>query len=201
MKRTELDYFVSVLNNKKQKLKREKETAEGLEKRKSLRDSTAELSPVDNHPADLGSENYERSKDISLHEKNKRLLQSIDDALLRIADGTYGICRRCGEEIPRERLEAVPETEFCRPCRELEEGVSKDFKRPLEEKVLETPYTSTLTDDEDSVAYDKEDAWNDVARHNKRPRIFEDELEDEEYGKVERLEGISNKEYKKQLPD
>jgi DnaK suppressor protein len=38
----------------------------------------------------------------------RQLLQDVEDALERIADGTYGICQGSGEEIPRKRLEAIP---------------------------------------------------------------------------------------------
>ncbi len=43
-------------------------------------------------------------------------LTAIDAALKRIADGTYGTCVRCGGEIGRERLEAVPHAALCRNC-------------------------------------------------------------------------------------
>ncbi|MGQ9897736.1 MAG: TraR/DksA family transcriptional regulator [Acidobacteriota bacterium] len=41
-------------------------------------------------------------------EQYRQLLQDVEDALERIADGTYGICQGSGEEIPRKRLEAIP---------------------------------------------------------------------------------------------
>lgn len=37
-------------------------------------------------------------------------------ALQRIREGTYGICVRCGKEISEARLEALPDTPFCREC-------------------------------------------------------------------------------------
>ena len=40
----------------------------------------------------------------------------IDAALARVADGSYGVCARCGDEISAERLAAMPETPFCRAC-------------------------------------------------------------------------------------
>lgn len=41
-------------------------------------------------------------------EQYRQLLQEVEEALERIADGTYGICQGSGEEIPRKRLEAIP---------------------------------------------------------------------------------------------
>jgi RNA polymerase-binding transcription factor len=43
-------------------------------------------------------------------------LSEIDAALQRLADGSYGICEHCGEQIPWERLDVLPETRFCSPC-------------------------------------------------------------------------------------
>ncbi len=40
----------------------------------------------------------------------------IDAALLRLDEGEYGFCARCGAEISPERLDAVPYTPFCRDC-------------------------------------------------------------------------------------
>ncbi len=43
-------------------------------------------------------------------------VEAIHAALARIDDGTYGICKRCGEEISGERLDIVPHTTLCRDC-------------------------------------------------------------------------------------
>lgn len=44
-------------------------------------------------------------------------LQDIDSALARIANGTYGICRRCGNPIEPRRLAAVPAAQTCSSCK------------------------------------------------------------------------------------
>ncbi|MFE7168239.1 TraR/DksA C4-type zinc finger protein [Streptomyces sp. NPDC057616] len=46
-----------------------------------------------------------------------RVLKEIDDAFARIADGTYGTCLGCARPIPAERLEILPYTRHCVPCR------------------------------------------------------------------------------------
>jgi RNA polymerase-binding protein DksA len=43
-------------------------------------------------------------------------LRAIDAALDRIANGRYGQCMKCGEQISVERLKAVPHTPFCKDC-------------------------------------------------------------------------------------
>jgi len=51
-----------------------------------------------------------------LSERELRELQEIQDALVRIREGTYGICRRCKREIEPERLELLPTTDLCQRC-------------------------------------------------------------------------------------
>jgi DnaK suppressor protein len=47
----------------------------------------------------------------------QRVLKEIDDAFARIEDGTYGTCLGCAKPIPAERLEILPYTRHCVPCR------------------------------------------------------------------------------------
>jgi RNA polymerase-binding transcription factor DksA len=68
----------------------------------------SELSDYDQHPADTGSETFEREKDLSILEQLEGELAEIQAALRRIDEGTYGIDEVTGETIPAERLEAVP---------------------------------------------------------------------------------------------
>lgn len=44
------------------------------------------------------------------------LLAPVVDALARLDDGSYGLCRICGGPIPHARLSVLPETERCRAC-------------------------------------------------------------------------------------
>ena len=71
-------------------------------------DETSELSNYDQHPADAGSETFEREKDLSILEQLEAELAEIQAALRRIDEGTYGIDEVTGRPIAPERLEAVP---------------------------------------------------------------------------------------------
>jgi RNA polymerase-binding transcription factor DksA len=71
-------------------------------------DETSELSNYDQHPADAGSETFEREKDLSILEQLEAELAEIQAALRRIDEGTYGIDEVTGKPIAPERLEAVP---------------------------------------------------------------------------------------------
>jgi DnaK suppressor protein len=86
---------------------------DGLLREESDADASAELSNVDQHPGDQGSDTFE-------HEKNQSLLEQVNDELLqieaafqRLEQGTYGTCQACGRKIADERLEALPATRFC----------------------------------------------------------------------------------------
>jgi RNA polymerase-binding protein DksA len=48
----------------------------------------------------------------------EQTVKLIDNALTRIKDGSYGICEKCGEKIPRARLEALPYVTTCVSCAE-----------------------------------------------------------------------------------
>lgn len=55
------------------------------------------------------------------HEREGSLLRKIEAALARMANGSFGECDRCGQDIPPRRLEAVPVTILCVDCQEEEE--------------------------------------------------------------------------------
>lgn len=67
----------------------------------------------------------ERELGISLMEMRNRRRQSIDEALTRLHDGTYGICAECGVEISERRLQAVPFAKLCVECQSRAELLEK----------------------------------------------------------------------------
>jgi RNA polymerase-binding protein DksA len=80
----------------------------------SIEDETDELaSDGDNHMGDLASDTLNREIDYSLGENAGQHLADIDAALKRLDDGTYGTCVVGGEDIGRERLEAMPWASLC----------------------------------------------------------------------------------------
>ena len=73
----------------------------------------SELSSVDQHPADIGSEEFEREKDQSILEQVESDLVEIERAFKRLETGDYGTCEVCGKPIGDERLEARPAATLC----------------------------------------------------------------------------------------
>ena len=82
----------------------------------TLSDEAGEESAYDNHLADTATDTYDRELDYTLEANSEHVLSEIDAALKRIDDGTYGICTNRGEQIPVERLEALPWATLCVDC-------------------------------------------------------------------------------------
>jgi DnaK suppressor protein len=74
------------------------------------------------HMADQGSATFEREMDMTFEENERVSLDEIRAALTRIDDGAYGVCLRCGAEIPAARLEAMPTATLCITCKAAEES-------------------------------------------------------------------------------
>ena len=60
------------------------------------------------HQADQGTDDFDRTINMELTEREYHLLRQIDRALEKISENTYGVCDISGEDIPLARLEAVP---------------------------------------------------------------------------------------------
>ncbi|MCH9706494.1 MAG: TraR/DksA C4-type zinc finger protein [Actinomycetia bacterium] len=71
--------------------------------------------------ADAGSKTFEREHEMSLANNARDMLEQVDHALARIADGSYGVCESCGKPIGKYRLQAFPRATLCRTCKEAEE--------------------------------------------------------------------------------
>ncbi len=78
--------------------------------------ATGDLSQHRTHVADQGTENYQREMASRFKSLESQALRDIDDALRRIAAGTYGICASCGGKISQARLRIVPHARLCMRC-------------------------------------------------------------------------------------
>jgi len=79
---------------------------EGLDQEEA--EQVGDLSHLPTHPADQGSDTFEREKDMAILEHLERELAEIEAALQRLDEGTYGIDEVTGDPIVTERLEAYP---------------------------------------------------------------------------------------------
>jgi RNA polymerase-binding protein DksA len=67
----------------------------------------------DEEYADAGTATFERERDESLTDNARDLLRKIEKALVRMDEGTYGLCERCGKPIEKARLKALPYATLC----------------------------------------------------------------------------------------
>ncbi|MNC17611.1 General stress protein 16O [compost metagenome] len=129
----------------------------------SLRNSTGELSSADNHPADTGTETFERSRDLTINRSLSEELTEIEAALQRMKDGTYGICAISNQEIPYERLQAIPYTPYAVEHVPARETLSD---RPVEEEVMTAPPAGAGHNrQEHSGRFDDAGAWESVEEY------------------------------------
>jgi DnaK suppressor protein len=63
------------------------------------------------------SMNVERERDLALSAQALASIEEIDRALEKIVAGTYGVCEKCNENIPKERLKALPYAALCVKCK------------------------------------------------------------------------------------
>ncbi|MEF8823854.1 MAG: RNA polymerase-binding protein DksA [Desulfohalobiaceae bacterium] len=76
-------------------------------------------------PADRASLESDQYFTLRLRDRDRKLINKINEALERIEDGTYGICEGCGEDISTPRLKARPVTTLCIDCKSEQEEQEK----------------------------------------------------------------------------
>jgi RNA polymerase-binding transcription factor DksA len=100
------------LEEERQRLEETRRAARDLVSGNS-EEAVQELATYDQHLADMGTETFERERDITVLQRVEAQLEEVDAALGRLDAGTYGICELCGRPIGDERLEAMPAARYC----------------------------------------------------------------------------------------
>ncbi len=119
MDKQKLDYFRNLLIQQRQQAVEDvrADQATALEDSDGVIDS-GEVSQLD----------VNRSTAFDLGTRELHLIEEIDEALLRIEDGTYGQCQRCGKPIDEERLKAMPTAKYdaeCQAAIEAAQGIGE----------------------------------------------------------------------------
>lgn len=120
---------------------------------------TTELSNYDNHPADNATDLTDQNTEMAIEQHKVDEIEQLESALKAMEEGTYGKCEVCGENIPVERLEALPMARTCI------EHANHDFdtdSRPSEEAILGSS-TEHPVKNEGGVR-DYEDSFEDVEK-------------------------------------
>ena len=79
---------------------------------------------------DLSVSDLNKEIALRLGERSSQVVADIDQALLRMKEGSYGICNRCGGPINERRLEAVPTARYDAQCQALIESANGDDDLP-----------------------------------------------------------------------
>jgi DnaK suppressor protein len=74
--------------------------------------------------ADQSVKDVSQEIEYRLSERASQVIADIDQALLRIEEGSYGVCARCGKDIPERRLDAVPTARYDAECQSVIEQSS-----------------------------------------------------------------------------
>jgi DnaK suppressor protein len=112
-------------------------TAEMRRRKADLKSKLKELAEDSGRPEELLIEyaadpfdqirsSTDREMAVQRLDRETRLLHDIQSALAKIEDGTYGLCERCDQPIPRRRLDVAPWVRLCVPCQSAEEAVKCD---------------------------------------------------------------------------
>lgn len=106
----ELEYFKQIIIKKRDEAEDELNTLQ-----RTLRESmenASDESAYSFHMADAGTDAQEREKTYMLFNRTKKFVKYLDDAISRIENKTYGVCKVTGQKIAKGRLEAVPHTQL-----------------------------------------------------------------------------------------
>jgi len=79
---------------------------------------------------DLSVQDLQKEIALRLGEKSSQAVADIDQALLRIKEGTYGMCARCGKPIDERRLEAMPTARYDAACQAIIENADGEDELP-----------------------------------------------------------------------
>lgn len=106
MNQTELNKYRAMLEAK------QKELSAGLRNREEI--------AIEKTPDALDEVQLAGERELAIRnlDRESNLLRNVRGALARIADGSYGVCLHCEEEIKPKRMDAVPWTKYCIKCQE-----------------------------------------------------------------------------------
>ena len=124
MKQQDLDFFKNLLQSTRAEANNTLAEFDRVSN-DAGRESSDDRSAYSLHMADRGTDAMEREKSQLLAQRSGDYVEYVEEALERIDNGSFGLCRSCGGDIGRPRLEAVPTATQCISCKENGSGPSK----------------------------------------------------------------------------
>ena len=106
MTKTELNKYRAILETKMAEL------SHGLRNREDI--------AIEKTPDALDEVQLAGERELAIRnlDRESNMLRNVKGALARMADGSYGVCMHCEEDIKPKRLDAVPWTKYCIRCQE-----------------------------------------------------------------------------------
>lgn len=112
MNQADLDYFHQVLSQM---------LVDAQQKGDSTLEELTDSNEMFADPADRATVESDRAFTLRIRDRERKLIKKIHAALLRLENGTFGICEECGDEIGVPRLKARPVTRLCINCKSKQE--------------------------------------------------------------------------------
>ena len=110
LSKKDLEFFKELLLKNKRKAQKNLEYLKSTVLDSTTKEASGDHSSYSYHMADQGTDAMEREKSFMFAARDEKFIKQIDEALERIENETYGICRVTGKLIQKERLKAVPTT-------------------------------------------------------------------------------------------
>ncbi len=124
MTKTELNRFKQILEEKQAELAKVLRNREGI----TIEKSPDALDEVQNAA--------ERELAIRNLDRESNLLRNVRTALVRIDDGSFGVCLHCEEDISPKRLNAVPWTPYCIQCQEMADRIQVEGSEAFDDMLV-----------------------------------------------------------------
>ncbi len=124
MDKQKLEHYRNLLETRRLNLRQSVARTEEDGRAAQVTDSAQDI-------ADRASNSYQKEFLFARSNNDRHFLQMVEHALSNIAEGIYGECEQCGNEIDYRRLEAVPWARHCIVCQEKQE------RGELEQQIIE----------------------------------------------------------------
>lgn len=140
MKKKDLEKFKELLEEEKRKIQRHLEDLSNSAE-EEMGVTTASSDQLDVASSEMNSANIQK-----IGKRESYLLKKIELALVKVAQGTYGECESCGEEIAVARLLARPVAQLCIDCKTEQESEERRYSSREEDS---DSFDEASTEEED----------------------------------------------------
>ncbi len=96
---------------------------------------------------DIASSERDRELSYMLGDRERKKVREIDNALIKIKEGTYGVCDECGEPISKKRLKVIPYSNLCINCQSRAE---EEEKKQMSEDYIDHLSALTLLNEDEA---------------------------------------------------